>query len=174
MGTTLSLSSKFSLDETKLIMDEAMENQMAFAHSRFKKFDSECKNFERKYKLRALSTMTAQCLSKWEGENLFLGNLTILPPAAARFLAQWKGKWLSLNGLTKLSPDVAKYLSQWQGDVLSLNGLKSLSTAEAGYLSNRHGKELELADLTHISPNAEKHLSNWVKSGGKIYGTDKF
>lgn len=131
-------------------------------------------NFERKYKLKVLSTMTAKCLSKWEGEHLFLGNLTMLPPAAAGFLAQWKGKWLSLNGLTNLSPDVAMYLSQWQGDRLSLNGLKSLSPSEAKYLSNRHGKELELADLTRISPNAKKHLINWVKSGGKIYGTDKF
>lgn len=65
MGITLSLSSKHSHDETKLILDEALEKQMDFAHTRFMKFDKECKKFESEYEMSS-----NQFLSRFESGEL--------------------------------------------------------------------------------------------------------
>jgi hypothetical protein len=49
MGSKLSLKSKHSHDETKLILDEALEKQMALANARFMKLIKKCKEFEGEY-----------------------------------------------------------------------------------------------------------------------------
>ena len=49
MGTTLLLKTNYSIDDTKSVVSEAFEKQIDFVHSRFIKFDSECKEFETKY-----------------------------------------------------------------------------------------------------------------------------
>ena len=49
MGITLLLKTNYSIDDTKSVVSEAFEKQIDFVHSRFIKFDSECKEFETKY-----------------------------------------------------------------------------------------------------------------------------
>jgi hypothetical protein len=53
MGTTLLLKTNYSIDDTKSVVLEAFEKQIDFVHSRFIKFDSECKEFEIKYKMKS-------------------------------------------------------------------------------------------------------------------------
>ena len=53
MGTTLLPKTNYSIDDTKSVVSEAFENQIDFVHSRFIKFDSECKEFETKYKMKS-------------------------------------------------------------------------------------------------------------------------
>ena len=53
MGTTLLLKTNYSIDDTKSVVSEAFEKQIDFVHSRFIKFDSECKEFETKYKMKS-------------------------------------------------------------------------------------------------------------------------
>ena len=53
MGTTLLLKTNYSIDDTKSVVSEAFEKQIDFVHSRFIKFDSECKEFETKYKMNS-------------------------------------------------------------------------------------------------------------------------
>ncbi len=43
----------YSIDDTKSVVSEAFEKQIDFVHSRFIKFDSECKEFETKYKMKS-------------------------------------------------------------------------------------------------------------------------
>ncbi len=53
METTLMLKTKYAMDDTKPIIMEALENQVDFIHSRLLKFDIECKEFEKKYKMNS-------------------------------------------------------------------------------------------------------------------------
>ncbi len=55
METTLMLKTKYAMDDTKPIVVEALENQVYFVHSRLLKFDQECKEFEKKYKMNSVS-----------------------------------------------------------------------------------------------------------------------
>lgn len=65
MGTILSLKTNYSQDETKSILYEVLEKQIKFIQSRFNKFDNECKEFEKKYKMDS-----NQFLSKFESGEL--------------------------------------------------------------------------------------------------------
>ena len=65
MGSKLLLESKHSHDETKLILDEALEKQMAFVNARLIKFNNECKEFESEYKMDS-----NQFLTKFESGEL--------------------------------------------------------------------------------------------------------
>jgi hypothetical protein len=122
-------------------------------------------NYSRKHQLTALSLESAEALSEWEGQDLFLVKLAELSPEEAKYLSRWKGSWLALNGLTTLSPDAAKNLSQWQGKRLSLNGLKEVSPEVVEYLSQWQGEELELASLENIT--------QWEESGKIVRLPDK-
>ena len=107
-------------------------------------------DYSRKYLLTSLTVETVQCLVKWSGKDLYLNDLTELPPDLAKILIQWPGEWLSLNGIKKMSVETASYLSQWPGKRLSLNGLKDLSPAVTAQLSKWRGQQLEMIGLTSI------------------------
>ena len=125
-----------------------------------------CKgNYERKYLLSALSAETAQCLAKWDGQDLFLNSLTELPPDVAQILVQWQGESISLNGLRQLHPETAKYLSQWPGKRISLNGLSELSPEATAYLSQWKGSQLEMVGLQSIG--------SWENYGTRLYLSEK-
>ena len=125
-----------------------------------------CKgNYERKNLLSALSAETAQCLAKWDGQDLYLNSLTELAPDVARILAQWPGESISLNGLRQLNPDSAKYLSQWPGKRISLNGLSELSPEATAYLSKWKGNQLEMIGLQSIG--------SWENYGTRLYLSEK-
>ncbi len=83
-----------------------------------------------------------------------------------------------MNGLTKylikeLSPEVAMHLSQWKGNWISLNGIAELSFESSHYLRQWKGKQLELMGLDQqrmqYKPRVLTLLSQWEKSGGKLY-----
>ena len=65
MGSKLLLESKHSHDEAKVILDEAVEKQMAFSNVRFMKFKNECKEFENEYGMDS-----KQFISKFESGEL--------------------------------------------------------------------------------------------------------
>ena len=51
MGTTLLLKTKHGIADTKPIILEALKDHSDFSYARFLKFESECKKFEKKYKM---------------------------------------------------------------------------------------------------------------------------
>ncbi|MDL2275350.1 hypothetical protein LJC22_04400 [Desulfosarcina sp. OttesenSCG-928-G10] len=102
--------------------------------------------------LTELTPEAAQCLSRWEGTDLFLNTVSTLSPETARELVKWQGHWLGLNGLKKLSPESAGHLAQWNGKILSLNGLSQISPQVVAALSEWRGEEIELVGVTHM-PN---------------------
>ena len=51
MGTTLSLKTKYGIADAKPIILEAVQDHINFSYARFLKFESECKEFEKKYKM---------------------------------------------------------------------------------------------------------------------------
>jgi hypothetical protein len=51
MSATLLLKTKYSMDDTKPIIMEALEKQIYFVQARFSGFDRECKEFEKKYRM---------------------------------------------------------------------------------------------------------------------------
>ncbi|MBT8342695.1 MAG: hypothetical protein HKP58_06295 [Desulfatitalea sp.] len=125
-----------------------------------------CKgNFERKFKLTALSPETARCLAKWKGKDLYLNSLNELTPQTAEILATWPGEWLSLNGLRELSPETAKHLAQWPGKRISLNGLTNLSADATAYLSQWRGEQLEMVGLLNIG--------RWENYGTRLFLSEK-
>ena len=48
---TICLTGDHPPDEMKSVLDEALKQQTDFAFARFKKFESECRAFEAKYKM---------------------------------------------------------------------------------------------------------------------------
>lgn len=51
MGTTLLLKTKRGIADTKPIILEAVQDHLNFSYARFLKFENECKEFEKKYKM---------------------------------------------------------------------------------------------------------------------------
>ena len=118
-------------------------------------------NFDRKAFLSSLDPHTAVCLSKWQGKDLYLNNVTQLTPETAKALAQWPGEWLSLNGIRDLSPESAQYIAMWPGKRLSLNGLSSLSHQTTVQLSKWKGEQLEMIGL--------KSIGGWENYSTRLY-----
>ena len=134
-------------------------------------------DFTRRNELTLLSAEAAKCLAKASDGDLFLNRILDLDPEAAKQLIQWKGNWICLNGIKDLPPEVAKHLSQWKGNWLSLNGLSELSFESSHYLRQWEGKQLELMGLDlsqmQVRPRVLALLSQWEKSGGKLYISEK-
>ena len=67
----------------------------------------------------------AECLSKYQGTELYLEGLAELSDAAAESLGKLQGEYLVLNlsGLTQLSNAAAESLSKYKGRTLDLYGL---------------------------------------------------
>ena len=126
-------------------------------------------DLNRKHELTRLSLNAAECLSKWEGKDLFLNGITELPASIARQLSQWEGEWLCLNRLASLSSEAAEGLSRWKGIRLSLNSLTELTPQAAKHLSQWGGKQMEVVGLAKISPEANKYLSAWQEAGGELH-----
>jgi hypothetical protein len=134
-------------------------------------------NYTRRNELTVLSVTAAKCLAQASDGDLFLNRISDLNPDAAKHLIQWKGNWICLNGIKDLTPEVAKHLSQWKGNWLSLNGIAELSFESSHYLRQWEGKQLELMGLDQrhmqFKPRVLALLSQWEKSGGKLYISEK-
>jgi len=134
-------------------------------------------HYSRKSELTALSVEAADCLAGWKQPDLFLNGIKDLSPETASRLFKWKGSWFCLNGLTDLPPETAEHLFQWNGDWLSLNGVKHLNVESSIYLTGWKGRTLELMGLSPESMESEtvalKHLSQWQRSGGKLFVPEK-
>jgi hypothetical protein len=134
-------------------------------------------NYTRRNELTVLSVKAAKCLAQGKDADLFLNRISDLNPEAAKHLIQWKGNWICLNGIKELSPEVAKHLSQWKGDWISLNGIAELSFESSHYLRQWKGKQLELMGLDQKQMKYKLRvltlLSQWEKSGGKLYIPEK-
>jgi hypothetical protein len=134
-------------------------------------------NYTRRNELTVLSVEAAQCLAQGRDADLFLNRISDLDPKATQQLIQWKGNWICLNGIKELSPEVAKHLSQWKGNWISLNGIAELSFESSHYLRQWKGKQLELMGLDQqqmqYKPRVLTLLSQWEKSGGKLYIPEK-
>ena len=134
-------------------------------------------NYTRRNELTVLSVKAAKCLAQASDGDLFLNRILDLNPEAAEHLVQWKGNWICLNGIKDLTPEVAKHLSQWKGNWLSLNGIAELSFESSHYLRQWEGKQLELMGLDQrhmqFKPRVLALLSQWEKSGGKLYISEK-
>jgi hypothetical protein len=134
-------------------------------------------NYTRRNELTVLSVKAAKCLARGSDGDLFLNRISNLNPEAAKQLIQWKGNWICLNGIKELAPEVAKHLSRWQGNWISLNGIAELSFESSHYLRQWKGKQLELMGLDpqqmQYNPRVLTLLSQWEKSGGKLYIPEK-
>ena len=53
MSTTLFFESKYSQNETKSVLYEAMDKQLNFISTRLKKFNNECAEYEKKYNMQS-------------------------------------------------------------------------------------------------------------------------
>ncbi len=53
MGTTILLKTKYGIADTKPIILEAVQDHLNFSYARFLKFENECKEFEKKYKMNS-------------------------------------------------------------------------------------------------------------------------
>jgi hypothetical protein len=133
-------------------------------------------NYERTAELTSLSAVTARCLSKMPGSDIFLNGLTALSPAAAEYLFQWRGSWICLNGIEELSPAAAQHLFKWEGNWISLNGLTEFTPELAAYLMEWEGSQLELMGLGYNKKNVDqktlKYLALWEAMGGKLFIAD--
>ena len=133
-------------------------------------------NYERTAELTSISAVTARCLSKKPGSDLFLNGLTALSPTAAEHLFQWRGSWICINGIKKLSPAAAQHLFKWKGNWISLNGLTELAPELATYLMEWEGNQLELMGLgdnkKNVDPKTLKYLALWQAMGGKLFVAD--
>ena len=132
--------------------------------------------YERTAELTTISAVTARCLSKKPGSDLFLNGLTALTPTAAEHLFQWRGSWICLNGIKELSPAAAQHLFKWEGEWISLNGLAEFSPELATYLMEWEGNQLELMGLGYNKRNVDqktlKYLALWEAMGGKLFIAD--
>ena len=133
-------------------------------------------NYERTAELTSISDVTARCLSKKPGPDLFLNGLTALSPTAAEHLFQWRGSWICINGIKELSPAAAQHLFKWEGKWISLNGLAEFSSELATYLMEWEGNQLELMGLGYNKRNVDqktlKYLALWEAMGGKLFIAD--
>ena len=133
-------------------------------------------NYERTAELTSMSAVTARCLSKKPGSDLFLNGLTALSPTAAEHLFQWHGSWICINGIKELSPAAAQHLFKWEGNWISLNGLTEFAPELATYLMEWEGNQLELMGLGYNKRNVDqktlKYLALWEAMGGKLFIPD--
>jgi hypothetical protein len=133
-------------------------------------------NYERTAELTSISAVTARCLSKKPGSDLFLNGLTALSPTAAEHLFQWRGSWICINGIKKLSPAAAQHLFKWKGNWISLNGLTEFAPELSTYLMEWEGNQLELMGLgdnkKNVDPKTLKYLALWQAMGGKLFVAD--
>ena len=133
-------------------------------------------NYERTAELTSMSAVTARCLSKKPGSDLFLNRLTALSPKAAEHLFKWRGSWICINGIKELSPSAAQHLFKWEGKWISLNGLTEFAPELATCLMAWEGNQLELMGLRYNKRNADqktlKYLALWQTMGGKLFVAD--
>jgi len=133
-------------------------------------------NYDRTAELTSMSAVTARCLAKKPGSDLFLNGLTALSPTAAENLFQWPGSWICINGIKELSPAAAQHLFKWEGSWISLNGLTEFAPELAAYLMEWEGNQLELMGLRYNKRNADqktlKYLALWEAMGGKLFIAD--
>jgi hypothetical protein len=133
-------------------------------------------NYGRTAELTSISAVTARCLSKKPGSDLFLNGLMSLSPTAAEHLFQWRGSWICINGIKELSPAAAQHLFKWEGKWISLNGLAEFSPELATYLMEWEGNQLELMGLGYNKRNTNKktlkYLALWQTMGGKLFVAD--
>lgn len=91
---TLSLQTAYPQSETKMILDEAFHKERDFAYTRFKRFDEECRTFEKEYGIGS-----DQFLQQFESGELGDDECWFDWYAAIRGQKTWEKKYRILNGM---------------------------------------------------------------------------